>query len=528
MSGNRKKVLWADDEIEFLRAHIMFLETRGYSVTAVFSGHDAVHLIKENVKAFDIVLLDEQMPGKDGLTTLEEIKEIAPDMPVVMVTKSEEEHLMDEAMGKKIDGYLTKPVNPSQILSVCKKLLDSKQIISSQTASKFVRAYSETKMALTTHMTAKDWVRLFEGLTNWDILLESVEDEGIRQAHAGQKSDCNIAFSEFVSENYLQWIRGEQKPPILSPQVLDTFVLPKLEEGKKVYFVVLSCMRLDQYFAIENLLKRFFDIERQYYFSILPTAAPFARNSLFAGKYPIDISADFPEIWKSPADDGLGLNKFEQQMLANKIAAAKIDVGGKEPEYVKLLQASDSKEFLKKIKNYENDRFVSLVVNFVDMLTHSRSESSILQEIAPDEMAFRSLTQSWFQFSTIFSILKEFAKQDCTVVLTTDHGSTLCTRSTQVYGEREQTKNVRYKFGENIMCDERHALFISDPSLFKLPQFTPNTTCILANENYYFVYPEKSDHFQKQYQNSFQHGGISMEEIILPLAIMTPKESGPT
>ena len=522
MSGNRKKVLWADDEIEFLRSHIMFLETRGYSVTPVYNGTDAVHLIQENHTAFDIVLLDEQMPGKDGLTTLEEIKEIAPDLPVVMVTKSEEEHLMDDALGRKIDGYLTKPVNPSQILSVCKRLLDSKQIITTQITQKFVRSYSDIRMSLSTRLTAQDWSRLYESLTKWDLELESVEDEGLRQAHAGQKSDCNAAFGDFIAENYFRWMKGTGDPPLLSPGIVETFLAPILREGKKLYFVVLDCMRLDQYFAIEILLRKYFDIERHYFFSILPTSTPFARNALFAGKYPLSIAQDYPDLWKSPADDESSLNRFERQLLARKLRSLGFDLPD-DPKYVKILDASDSKEFLRKIGTYEKDRLVSIVVNFVDMLTHSRSTSSILQEIAPDETAFRALTQSWFQFSTIFAILKEFARQDCTVVLTTDHGSTLCTRGTEVYGSRDISKNLRYKFGENITCDERHAMFVSDPSAFRLPSFSLNSCCIIAKENYYFVYPEKFENYPKQYQNSFQHGGISLEEIIVPLAVMKPK-----
>ncbi len=522
MAGNRKTVLWADDEIEFLRAHIMFLESRGYNVTPVFSGHDAIHLIRENAKAFDIVLLDEQMPGKDGLTTLEEIKEIAPDLPVVMVTKSEEEHLMDEALGKKIDGYLTKPVNPSQILSICKKLLDSNQIISTQITQNFVRTYSDTRLALSTRMTAKDWTNLFERLTKWDFELEKVEDEGLRQAHAGQKSDCNTAFGDFIAENYGQWLKRENNPPLLSPDIVESVLVPRLRDGKKVYFVVLDCMRLDQYLAVEQLLRKYFDIERSYFYSILPTSTPFARNALFAGKYPIDIATDYPDLWKTNADDESSLNRFERRLLARKLRSCGLEYAD-DPKYAKLLDSSDSKEFLKKIGSYEKDRFVSIVVNFMDMLTHSRSTSSILQEIAPDETAFRSLTQSWFQFSTIFSILKEFSRQDCTVILTTDHGSTLCTRGTEVYGSRELSRNLRYKFGENITCDERHALFLADPTVFKLPAVSLNSNCIIARENYYFVYPDKFENHQRHYQNSFQHGGISMEEIIIPLAVMNPK-----
>lgn len=522
MGGTRKKVLWVDDEIEFLRSHIMFLETRGYSVTPVFSGDDAIHLIHENAQAFDIVLLDEQMPGKDGLTTLEEIKEFAPDLPVVMVTKSEEEHVMDDALGRKIDAYLTKPVNPSQILSVCKKLLDSKQIISSQISQKFVRSYSDNRLMVSAPLTAKDWVHLYEGLVKWDFELEKIEDEGLRQAHAGQKSDCNAAFCGFVADHYSQWLKGEGNPPVLSPKVVEYFLYPLLEKGKKVYFVVLDCMRLDQYIGIEALLRKYFDIERNYFYSILPSATPFARNALFAGKFPLEIMQDYPDLWKTPADDESSLNRFERQLLARKLRSLGLKFTD-DPRYTKILDVSDSKELLKKIGTYERDQLLSIVVNFVDMLTHGRSTSSILQEIAPDDSAFRSLTQSWFQYSNIFQILKEFSRQDCVVVLTSDHGSILCTRGTEVYGNRDLSKNLRFKFGENINSDERHALFLSDPTMFKLPAFSLNSCCIIAKENYYFVYPDKFENYQRQYHNSFLHGGISMDEMIVPLAIMHPK-----
>ena len=525
MGGSRKKILWVDDEIEFLRAHIMFLETRGYTVTPVYSGDDAIHLIKDNPRAFDLVLLDEQMPGKDGLTVLEEIKEFIPELPVVMVTKSEEENIMDNALGKKIDAYITKPVNPSQILSVCKKILDSHQIISAQLTQKFVKSYSEIRMALSTDLSPNDWIHLYETLTKWDFELEKCEDEGLRQAHAGQKSDCNATFCNYIAENYAKWLKEDSKTPVISSRVVETYLVPLLKQGKKVYFVVLDCMRLDQYLAIENLLKKYYEIERHYFFSILPTSTPYARNSLFAGKYPLEIALEYPDLWKTPSDDESSLNRFERQLLARKLKSCGLDFSD-DPKYVKILEASDSKEFLKKISAYAKEQLVSIVVNFMDMLTHNRSSSAILQEIAPDETAFRNLTYSWFQFSNIFAILKEFALQDCTVILTTDHGSTLCTRPTEVYGSRDISKNLRYKFGENITCDERHAFFISNPIIYNLPSFSLNTCCILARENYFFIFPEKTDNYQKQFQNTFQHGGISMEEMIVPLAIMKPRENG--
>jgi len=339
MSGTRKKVLWVDDEIEFLRSHIMFLETRGYNVTPALCGDDALHLIHEKPREFDIVLLDEQMPGKDGLTTLEEIKEFVPDMPIVMVTKSEEEHVMDDAMGKKIDAYLTKPVNPSQILSICKKLLDSKQMISSQISQKFVRSYSDTRMMMSSMLNAKDWIRLYENLVKWDFELEKTEDEGLRQAHEGQKSDCNAAFCSFIADHYAEWLKGKDNPPLLSPDIIEKFVHPLLKEEKKVYFVVLDCMRLDQYIGIETILKKFFDIERYYFYSILPTATPFARNALFAGKHPLDIQNDYPQLWKEASDDESSLNRYERQLLARKLRSLGHEFSD-DPRYTKLLDAS--------------------------------------------------------------------------------------------------------------------------------------------------------------------------------------------
>jgi CheY-like chemotaxis protein len=522
MGGTRKKVLWVDDEIEFLRAHIMFLETRGYTVKAVYSGDDALHLIRENPKAFDIVLLDEHMPGKNGLATLEEIKEIIPEMPVVMVTKSEEERVMDDALGRKIDAYLTKPVNPSQILSVCKKILESKEMISTQLTQKFVRSYSDTRYKMSVSLTAKDWTRIYENLVMWDIELEKDDDEGLRQSHAGQKSDCNAAFSAYVAGRYGRWLRGQDAPPNLSPDIIERFIYPLLAAEKKVYFVVLDSMRLDQYVGIETLLKRHFEVERHYYYSILPTATPFARNALFAGAYPQDIAAEYPDLWKKQSEDEDGLNRHESSLLAAKCAKLGIPLKKKVP-FISMLEPGDSRAFLTSMPDFKKDMFVSIVVKFVDMLTHSRATSAILQEIAPDESAFRSLTQSWFQYSTLYQIFKAMAAQDCMVVLTADHGSVLCTRPTDLYGTRAKTASLRYKFGENISCDERHAIHLPDPAVFRLPRFSDGTRCAIAMENYYFVYPDKSAKFAGEYLNTFQSGGVSMEEMIVPLAVMRPK-----
>jgi CheY-like chemotaxis protein len=525
MSGGRKKVLWVDDEIEFLRSHIMFLETRGYSVIPVFTGDDAIQMLKDNPSEFDIVLLDEQMPGKDGLTTLEEIKEFLPDLPIVMVTKSEEEQVMEDALGKKIDGYLTKPVNPSQILLVCKKLLDSKRIMSSQISQKFVRSYTELRKMLNGRLIYSDWMKLYESITRWELELETVEDEGLRQTLAGLKSECNTGFSNFVMDNYGHWVRGIGQSPTLAPQLIDKCLLPILKDKKKVALVVLSGMRLDQYLSIEQLVRKYYDVKRGYFYSILPSSTTFSRNALLAGAFPSEIAANCPDLWKTGNEDVDIANSMESQLMSQKLAGKGIDLPVDEPWFTKITDATDSNELIDRIDKCKESPLITLVVDFFDVLMKNRTSSSMLQEITNDESGFRSLTQSWFQRSALLSVIKEMAHRDFTVILTSDHGSALCSRGTELYGVKDWGKNLRFKFGVDISCDERTVLFLGEPSHFGLPKFGEDTACIIAKENYYFIHPEKFEHYHKQYRNSFQQGGISMEELIMPVGIFTPAQN---
>ncbi len=525
MSGGRKKVLWVDDEIEFLRSHIMFLETRGYSVIPVFSGDDAIQVLKDNPKEFDIVLLDEQMPGKDGLTTLEEIKEFLPDLPVVMVTKSEEEQVMEDALGKKIDGYLTKPVNPSQILLVCKKLLDSRRIMSSQISQKFIRNYSEMRSTLSGILKINDWLKIYENVVRWDIELETIENEGLRQTHAGLKSECNNLFSQYVMDHYGHWIKGQGAVPTLAPAVIDKHLLPLLNENKKVAFIVLSGMRLDQYIYIEQALKKTYDVKRNYFFTILPSAAPFSRNSLLAGALPIEIAANNPDIWINGNEDIAAANRMESQLMFQKLASKGINCPDDEPWFTNVAPNTEMKELLGILNKCKKSNIITFVVDFFDLLMQNRTSSSMLQEITNDESGFRTLTQSWFQHSALLNIIKELSYRNYTIVLTSDHGSTSCSRGTELYGAQEWGKNLRYKFGKDISCDERTVLFLGEPIHYGLPTFEDDTACIIAKENYYFIHPEKFEFYSKQYRNSFQQGGISMEELIMPLGIFTPLET---
>lgn len=523
MAISRKKILWVDDEIEFLRSHIMFLETRGYSVTPVFSGDDAIHLIKNKPDEFDIVLLDEQMPGKGGLATLDEIKIIVPELPVVMVTKSEEEELMEKALGRKINGYLTKPVNPSQILLVCKRLLHSKEIMSSHLKQAFVRSFSINRDALQGRMDAGEWVTIYKNLAKWDIELEDTKDEGIRQAHVGQKSDANALFSEFIVNNYMRWVNGEGKPPLFSPDIIDEYIVPLLHSGETVYFIVLDSMRLDQYMMIQPLLKKIFHIDNYTYYSILPSSAEYARVSLMAGMYPKEISKRFPKLWSGIQQNIFTRAGKEGDLLKKKLAACGFKLGNA-IEYVKLTNEGEAREVIDNIDKYKKKKVVTFVAELVDKLIREQMTTEVLHDIVPDENAFRKLTYSWFERSNLYKILKKLSHQDCKVIFTTSNGSNLCTRGTELYGGPSTIANLRYQSGKNITCDERYALYMHEPARFKLPQKTKDTNYVILKENYYFISHSIYRNYNEQYQNTFQRGGISMEEMIVPLAVMEPKE----
>jgi len=520
---SRKKVLWVDDEIEFLRSHIMFLETRGYSVTPVFSGDDAIHMIKEKPAEFDIVLLDEQMPGKSGLATLDEIKDFLPDMPIVMVTKSEEEELMEKALGRKISGYLTKPVNPSQILLVCKRILHSRELVSSQVKQDFIRNYSLNRDLLQGRMHWQEWAKLYRNMAKWDIELETMKDEGVRQAHAGQKSDADLLFSDFIIANYMQWMNDEVDPPLFSNRVIDTYIVPRINAGETVYFIVMDSMRLDQYLMIQPLLHKFFHIDNYTYYSILPSSAEYARASLMAGMFPREISKKHTKVWQETHQNIFNKNSKEDVLLRKKLETCDQKVGAA-MEFVKLTNESEAQEVLDNFEKFKKKKFVTFVVEFVDKLIRERTTADIIQDIVPDESAFRRLTYSWFERSNLYKIFQQLAHQDCTIVFTTSNGSNLCTRGTEFYGDIKTLNNLRYQCGENVTADERYSLFMHEPARFNLPTKTKNTNFVILRENYYFISHGVYRDYNEQYQNTFQRGGISMGEMIVPLAVLEPKQ----
>ena len=513
-----RKILWADDEIELLKAHIIFLEKKGYDLTPVTNGQDAIELVKE--QTFDAVLLDEMMPGGDGLSVLAEIKNHDPGLPVIMITKSEEEHIMDDALGARISDYLIKPVNPSQIYTTLKRLLDSRQLRSERVSREYTRQLNQNRLELMMGPDHDRWAALYANLAAWDIEIESFNDTGLFQIHTDQKKEYRREFTKFVEKNYTSWLAGDG--PVLSHRVLDHFVSPLLRNGERVFIIVIDCFRLDHWFAIESKLEELFNVDRKYYYSILPTATPFCRNALFAGLLPRDIAGKYPEIWQSTGHGETGLNKYEPELLEMYLARNGIELSRK-PHYEKIFTIDDGTDFLKRLGNLRDVPLISVVFNFVDLLSHQRSESHILREIAPDEAAFRSLTKSWFEHSVLLDILRAAAAEGATVIMTTDHGTVMGEKASIVRGDRTTSTNVRYKYGRNLKADPAEVLIVDDPESYGLPSLGFGTTYLFAKNEHYLVYPNNYRQFQKLFKYTLQHGGISMEEMILPVGVMKPR-----
>lgn len=518
------KILWVDDEIESFKSHIIFLSERGYEVSTATNGDDALDLLKESEA--DLVFLDENMPGMGGLELLSEIKSLYPNLPAVMITKNEEESIMVEAIGSKISDYLTKPVNPSQVLLVCKKLLDGKKIQSQYAAKDYLQDFRDISISLQSPLDYKDWIDIYIKLVGWDIELDAHPETGLEQTLNEQKRECNQAFSKFVEKNYKNWVNAvnPSNTPVLTPDILNKYVAPELlKDGQTVFFIVIDCLRLDQWMLMEQHLQSIFKIEKEYYYSIFPTATAYSRNSLFAGAYPSDIEKYYPDLWYANDDDERTMNKYEKEMLQKYLDKKRIKLKN-ELKYIKVIDPEYGKGVEQNIHSYQNSHLTALVINFLDMIAHGRSDSDLLKEIAPDEAAYRSLTNSWFTHSSLLGTLRSIARMpNAKVIITTDHGSIRSMRGAKVLADKETSTNLRFKFGRNMKVDEKHALFIKEPGEYKLPKRKITTNYIIAKEDYYFVYPTDYHKYLSYYKDTFQHGGISMEEMILPVITMEPK-----
>ncbi|MCZ7603898.1 MAG: bifunctional response regulator/alkaline phosphatase family protein [Melioribacteraceae bacterium] len=516
-----KRILWVDDEIELLRSHVLFLTEKGYEVETVTNGTDAVNEV--NTKNYDLIFLDEMMPGMGGLETLSEIKEINSHIPVVMVTKSEEESLMHDAIGSKISDYLIKPVVPSQILLVCKKIFDRQKISGEYVARDYLNDFNQISTQLLNNPDHSAWIDIYKRLVNYELELDAHPEVDLRQTLSDQKKECNQEFSKYVEKYYKKWIDSLEydDSPNMTPRIIEDRVIPMVRESEgPIFLFVLDCLRLDQWKVMERELINLFNIKTDYYYSILPTATPYARNALFSGLFPSEIEQHYPELWSKEGDDERSQNKYEKELLQLLLKRKHVNLRN-DLKYMKIIDPDVGRAFEQNISSHHNTHFMAVVVNFLDMIAHGRSDSDILKEIAPDESAYRSLTASWFRHSSLLATFQTISKmKNAKIVITTDHGSIRALRGAKVLGDKDASSNLRFKFGRNLKVDDKHAVFVKNPADYKLPRKNMMISYIFAKEDYYFVYPTDYHKYLSYYKDTFQHGGISMEEMILPIITM--------
>ena len=513
------KILWVDDEIDLLRPHLMFLEQRDYQIVPCNNGQDALTHIKSTI--FDAVILDENMPGLNGLETLNEIKSIFPNLPVIMITKNEEEQIMEEAIGAKISDYLIKPVNPNQILLALKKLFQHKNLIQEKTINNYQQEFRKISLELNELHTHKEWADFYLKMVYWEMELEGLEDLGMLEIFQNQMKEANRFFAKFISQNYCSWIQ-DKSGPVLSNQILKKKLFPKIKTGDKktTLMLVVDNLRYDQWKMILPVVQDYYQIEEeQPYFSILPTATHYARNAIFSGLMPSEMEKFHPDLWVNEKDRG-GKNLNEKSFLMSQLKRNNLDL---KFNYSKITNLKAGRDLVAQIQNYQKEDLFVVVYNFVDMISHAKTDMEIIKELASDNKAFRSLTLSWFKNSPLLEIIQKACELGFKLVITTDHGTINVDQAIEVIGTRETNTNLRYKTGQSMSFKSKEVLEIKEPSKLKLPSANLNSKYIFAKEQGYFVYQNNFNHFANHFRNTFQHGGISMQEMIIPFVVMHPR-----
>jgi CheY-like chemotaxis protein len=512
------KILWADDEIDLLKAHIIYLEQRDYIITPVNNGVDALDQINNN--SFDVVFLDENMPGMSGLEVLSEIKKSRPSLPVVMITKSEEEYLMEEAIGSKITDYLIKPLRPQQIILSLKKILDNRRLVSEKTNTDYQKEFQQISMLYNDQLSHEEWKEVYNRLIGHEIKIEETQEKSMKEILHMQKSEANKNFCDFVVDNYQDWLYDEDAP-LMSHKVLDKVISPALEaEERPLFWLIIDNLRMDQWEVLEPLISEYFTItKKDSYYSILPTATQYARNSLFSGLLPLDMSKKHPDLWVGEDQEG-GKNNNEHEFLKAYFERKKASV---KTSYNKILSVEKGNGLVSRFNSLENFDLNAIVYNFVDMLSHARTDMKVIKELASDESAYRSITKSWFEHSSLFELLKKIAGKGYKVVLTTDHGTMRVNTPYKIIGDKSVNSNLRYKQGKSLSLNEKKVFMIDEPEKYFLPKTNVSTRFAFTREDQFFVYPNNYNQYVRMYEDTFQHGGISLEEMVIPLITLSPK-----
>lgn len=512
-------VLWADDEIDLLKPHILFLKEKGYEITTATSGDEALELVEKN--DFSVVLLDENMPGLSGLETLNRLKSKHSDLPVIMITKSEEEYLMEDAIGSKISDYLIKPVNPKQILLSLKKTLDNKRLISEKTTSNYQQEFRQIGMTMGDKLSWAEWVEVYKKLVYWELELDNSKDESMIEILKMQKSEANKLYGKFIENNYIPWLNGKSTDgPLFSHTIFKAKVAPLLDKNDTTFVLLIDNLRYDQWKIIQPIISEYFKVEQEeLYSAILPTATQYARNAFFAGLMPSEIEKRFPKLWLNDEDEG-GKNMHEEELLAEQLKRLGKDV---KMSYNKITNNAAGKKLAENMSNLMQNKLNVIVYNFVDMLSHARTEMEVIRELADDEKAYRSITLSWFEHSPLHDILKQIAAKKCRLVITTDHGTIKVTEPSKVVGDKNVNTNLRYKQGKSLDYVKKDVFEIRNPADAFLPKQNLSTAYVFVKEDKFFAYPNNYNYYVGYYRNTFQHGGLSLEEMLIPFITLSAK-----
>lgn len=513
------KILWVDDEIDLLKPHILFLEKKNYNVTTCNNGRDAVDIFDEG--NFDIVFLDENMPGMSGLETLQEMKEKKSSTPVIMITKSEEEYIMEEAIGSKIADYLIKPVNPNQILLSLKKNLDHSRLISEKTTLDYQKEFRKIAMELSMVNSYEDWIELYKKLIFWEIELEDIEDQGMIQILESQKNEANSQFGKFVERNYEDWFAHKADRPVMSHTLFRELVVPELKKkDKPILFVVIDNLRYDQWKVFESVVANYYKLEKEVpYYAMLPTATQYARNAIFSGMLPADMEKQYPQYWKNDVEDG-GKNLYEAEFLTEQLRKLGMNI---KQDYFKITNFAGGKKLVDNFKSFKTNDLVTVVYNFVDMLSHAKTEMDVVKELASDDKAYRSLTLSWFKNSPLLEIIQQAQKLGFKLIITTDHGTINVKSPSKVIGDKNTSLNLRYKTGRSLTYEDKDVYAVRDPKKIGLPSINMSSSYIFAKNDHFLAYVNNYNHYVSYYRNTYQHGGISLEEMIVPFLVFNPK-----
>lgn len=516
----KNTILWADDEMELLKPHILFLTGKGYEVITAVSGDEALDIVREN-RNINAVLLDENMPGISGLETLTKIKQLRSDLPVIMITKSEEEHIMDDAIGGKIADYLIKPVNPNQIILSLKKTLDNKRLVSEKTNTDYRKEFGQIGMTLSDNLKWNEWVEVFKKIAYWELEMDKAQDKSMLDVLKMQKADANTQFFKFVEKNYINWLNGKDpNPPTMSHTLIKNKFIPELEKNENVFLIVIDNLRYDQWKVIQPIIQDYYKIENEELFcSILPTATQYARNALFSGLMPSEMEKRHKEWWLNDEDEG-GKNMHEEDFLQAQLKRLGKDI---KFSYNKITNHAAGKKLADGINNLLQNKLNVIVYNFVDMLSHARTEMEVIRELADDEPAYRSITLSWIEHSPLMDIIKQLAAKKIKVIITTDHGTVHVKEPTKVLGDKNVNTNLRYKQGKALDYNPKEVFEIKNPSDAFLPKLHPSSRFVFAKEDRFFAYPNNFNYYVNYYRNTFQHGGISLEEMIIPYITLSAR-----